>query len=146
MKLALPIITDTTGMPYHFRDAIGINYRNFSMWLIEARQPDESHTLLSFNFPWTAMSQQQNRKAHHYTLPESCQTLAQHYQHALADSAGIVVYAEVSKLFCMLVIATTQPDEVRRQLQNLPCPDAFGLPEISQLSDSTQAFLQQKLG
>ncbi|MCU7553909.1 hypothetical protein OCL06_04785 [Alteromonas sp. ASW11-19] len=145
MKLAMPTVTDTTGMPYHFRDAIGINYRNFAMWLIETRQPDESQTLLTINFPWTAESQQQNRKAHHYTLPQSCKALALHYQQELTANSGVIVYAEVSKLFCMLVIASTQPEEAKAQLQSLPCPDEFGLPEITVLTTSTQAFLQQKL-
>ena len=143
MKLSLPIISESDPLPFHYRDLISINFRQFTMWLMENRMPDDSFHVVNVTFPWTDSAWIFNQKDRHNMLPHAAKSMVADINDLMQDSACVVICAEISKLFCEIAIATPESHLVHTLLEEMDCPKDFAVPVLNDAALTPSQFVAQ---
>ena len=141
MKLALPIMSESDPLPYHYSDTISISFREFRMWLMQSRLPDTSNQIVKVIFPWTDAARAFNQKDRHNLLPQAAKGMVADINKLLEDSPCVVVFAQISKLFCEVAIATPEAAQLHMLLEDMPCPENFAVPVTEELDINAIQYL-----
>lgn len=144
MKLSLPIISESDPLPFHYRDTISINFRQFTMWLVESRLPDDSYEIVNVIFPWTDAARAYNQKDRHNALPHAARAMVAEINILIENSPCVVICAQVSKLFCEVAIATPAPRLVHTLMDEMACPADFAVPTLQNQSLSPSQFIAEQ--
>lgn len=143
MKLSLPIISESDPLPFHYRDLISINFRQFTMRLMENRIPDDSYQVVNVIFPWTDSARTFNQRDRHNVLPHAAKTMVTDVNELIKGSSCVIICAHISKLFCEIAIASPEPQTVHTLLEEMACPEGFATPLLHDAALTPSQFVAQ---
>lgn len=143
MKFSLPIISKSANHFYHHRDVISINFRQFRMKLMQSRLPEENYELVKVTFRWTDSARTYNQKDRHNGLPEAAISMVDNINQFIGAASCTVIFAQISKLFCEVVIAAPHSQEVYGLLKEMHSPQGFSGPEFEDSRLTPSQFVAQ---